>query len=112
MEFRFDARGNSIAVVSLAGRLDLMSARDVKDQLTKAVGEGWSRLVVDIQDVEFIDSSGLGALIGGLKAARVAGGDLRIARPGEQARYILQVSTLDRVLKPFPTVESALAGYG
>ena len=59
----------------------------------------------------FIKNAPLGALIGGLKIARVAGGDFRIARPAEQVRYILQVSTLDRVLTPYPTVEDALLGY-
>jgi hypothetical protein len=54
---------------------------------------------------------GLGALIGGLKAARLAGGDLRYTRPGEQARLVLELTRLDRVLRPYPTVEDALAGY-
>ena len=67
-------------------------------------------LVVDLDAVTFVDSSGLGALIGGLKAARQAGGDLRIARPGEQARAILELTTLNRVLRPHRTVEAAVAG--
>ena len=111
MEFGFDAHGNSVGVVVLSGRLDLLAAAELKARLQRLVTDGWNRLVVDLHAVPFIDSSGLGALIGGLKAARVAGGDFRIARPGEQVRYILQVSTLDRVLTPFATVEEALAGY-
>ena len=75
------------------------------------MAEGWSQLVVDLHAVPFIDSSGLGALVGGLKAARKAGGDCRIARPPEQIRYILEVSTLDKVLTPYATVEEALAEY-
>jgi anti-sigma B factor antagonist len=67
--------------------------------------------VIDLDAVTFIDSSGLGALIGGLKAARQAGGDLRIARPNQQARVILQLTTLERVLKPYTTIEEALSGY-
>lgn len=112
MEYRFDARGGkSTGVVVLSGRLDLLAAADLKSRIQRLVADGWSQLVVDLGGVAFIDSSGLGALIGGLKAARVAGGDFRIARPAEQIRYILQVSTLDRVLTPYPTVEEALAGY-
>jgi len=112
VKYRFDARSpKSTGVVVLSGRLDLLVAADVKNQIQRLVSEGWSQLVVDLGEVPFIDSSGLGALIGGLKAARVAGGDFRIARPPEQIRYILQVSTLDRVLTPYPTVEEALAGY-
>jgi anti-sigma B factor antagonist len=112
VQFKFDPRGEkSTGVVVLEGRLDLLAAPQLKNQIQRLVSEGWNKLVVDLGSVPFIDSSGLGALIGGLKAARVAGGDFRIARPAEQIRYILQVSSLDRVLTPYSTVEDALAGY-
>src|SRR5205809_5297005 len=54
------------------------------DLLAAAVEDGNRQLVVDLDQVNFIDSSGLGALISGLKSARQAGGDLRIANPSEQ----------------------------
>jgi anti-anti-sigma factor len=105
-----DLRPGGATVVRPVGRLDLLSAAELRQQLAREVAAGRSRLVVDLAQVAFIDSSGLGALIGGLKAARLAGGDLRIARPSEQARIVLELTTLDRVLKPYPTVEEALAG--
>jgi anti-sigma B factor antagonist len=112
VEYKFDASGRkATGVVVLSGRLDLLAAGDLKTRIQRLVADGWSQLVVDLHAVPFIDSSGLGALIGGLKAARSAGGDFRIARPAEQIRYILQVSTLDRVLTPYSTVEEALAEY-
>lgn len=102
--------GPGVAVVRLQGRLDLLSAQEVKTRLIDSVADGYARLVIDLGDVPFIDSSGLGAMISGLKAARQAGGDLRIARPGDQPRTVLQLTTLDRVLRPYATVEEALAG--
>ena len=108
MDITIETRPSGAAVVTLSGRLDLLSAGEVKQQLTKAVADGRKKLVVDLSGVTFVDSSGLGALISGLKAARLAGGDLRIARPGEQARVILGLTTLDRVMKPYGTVEEAL----
>ncbi len=100
-----------IAILHLDGRLDLVSAATVKSEILKMVNDGHPRVVVDLQGVPFIDSSGLGALIGGLRAARTAGGDLRIANVGEQARMILQLTTLDRVLTPHSDIEAALAQY-
>lgn len=100
-----------VAVIALDGRLDLLSAAGLKLELTEAVAAGHHRLVVDLEAVTFMDSSGLGALIGGLKAARLQGGDLRIARPPDQARAVLNLTTLDRVLRPYATVEEALADY-
>ena len=104
------ARHGGAAVVRLNGRLDLLSAADVKGRLAQVVALGDRRVVVDLKEVPFVDSSGLGALIGGLKAARQAGGDLRIARPAQQAQTILELTTLNRVLRPYATVEEALAG--
>jgi len=100
-----------VAVARLEGRLDLLSAQELKVRLAETVAAGHQRLVVDLGEVPFIDSSGLGALISGLKVARQAGGDLRIARPGDQPRTVLQLTTLDRVLRPYATVEEALAGF-
>lgn len=111
MQIVVESQQGRIAVVQLKGRLDLLAAATVKQKLAEAVSSSHNKLVVNLRDVEFIDSSGLGALIGGLKASRIAGGDLRIAAPQEQARYILQVSTLDRVLHPYASVEEALSGY-
>ncbi len=53
-----------------------------------------SRIVVDLSETEFIDSSGLGALIAGLKIARKAGGDLCIAAPTQQVCTVLELTTL------------------
>ena len=111
MDVTVEPRSDGVAVVRLVGRLDLASAEAVKQQLVQAVGAGHRQLVVDLDGVDFLDSSGLGALIGGLKVARVARGNLRIARPNDQVRLVLELTTLDRVLYPYTTVEEALAGY-
>jgi anti-anti-sigma factor len=105
-----DPRPGGATVVRPIGRLALLSAAELRQRLGHEVAAGRHRLVVDLAQVAFIDSSGLGALIGALKAARLAGGDLRIARPSEQTRIVLELTTLDRVLRPYPTVEEALAG--
>ena len=59
----------------------------------------------------FVDSSGLGALVAGLKRTRQAGGDLRIASAQEQVRMVLNLTNLDRILQPFDTVGDAVHGW-
>ena len=108
MEITIDAMPNGTAVMRLHGRLDFVSATVVRQRLVGATAEGHRVLVVDLEDVPFLDSSGLGALIGGLKAARTAGGDLRLARVGEQPKVVLALTTLDRVFQNYATVEEAL----
>jgi anti-sigma B factor antagonist len=58
-------------------------------------------------ETTFLDSSGLGALIAGLKTARQAGGDLRIARPTEAVSLVFTLTNMDRVLRPRASVEEA-----
>ena len=102
--------GERYAVLRPEGRLTAPSVPKLRAALEDLVGAGSSRIVVDLSSTEFIDSSGLGALIGGLKSARVAGGDLRIAGVTDAVRRVLKLTNLDRVLRDHATPESAFDG--
>ncbi|EXF24981.1 anti-sigma factor antagonist [Nesterenkonia sp. AN1] len=95
------------AVVRPEGRLTASAAPRLKQAMRKLIEEGNPRIVVDLGQTDFIDSSGLGALIGGLKAARLAEGDLRLAAASESVQSVLKLTSLDRVLRDHPTVEAA-----
>jgi anti-sigma B factor antagonist len=110
MNLQMDTRAG-VTVMRPHGRLDLVTAPGVKQQIAETIADGHVRLVIDLASVTFIDSSGLGLLIGSLKAARIAGGDLRIARPTEQARVILELTTLDQILQPHGSLEEALGVF-
>ena len=102
-----DGRG----VVRITGRLDFTSAPEAGRQFATAIAGGHGKLVVDLGMVGFVDSAGLGSLIGGMRAARLAGGDLRIANPSEQVTMLLSLTSLDQVIKIDPTIEKALDGF-
>lgn len=110
MEIRVQTQEGRRSVVELEGRLDLVSAAQVRAGLAEAVDAGHPLVVVDLTGVPTIDSSGLGALVAGLKHARQAGGELRIAAAGEQVRTVLDLTKLTRVLRPYDTVAEALEG--
>ncbi|MFN3601973.1 MAG: STAS domain-containing protein [Dietzia sp.] len=97
-------------VVQPTGRLNMVAAPGLRDQLRDLIEGGSRRVVVDLSATEFIDSSGLGALISGLKAARQAGGDLRIAAPNTQVRSVLKLTRLDRVLTAHESADAAFDG--
>jgi anti-sigma B factor antagonist len=111
MEIIVESRPAGVAVLCPVGRLDLLTAAALRARVVQAVDAGHQRLVIDLGQTTFIDSSGLGALIGALKVTRSGGGDLRLARPNEQARLALRLTTLDRVLRLFPTVDQALDAF-
>jgi len=100
-----------VTVLSPRGRLDMASAPAFREQVKQLVESGVTRLVVDLGEVSFVDSSGLGAVIGGLKLTRQAGGDLRVARANQQVMLVLDLTSLNRVLQPHGTVEEAVGAF-
>lgn len=111
MQIARNDMGQRAAVLSLDGRLNMVSAPQLKAAVTDTVAAGRPQVVVDLSAVTFMDSSGLGALIAGLKAARQASGDLRMTGANEQVRTVLKLTNLDRVLRPYDSVQAATDGW-
>lgn len=107
MEFSTRDVGELVAVIDGTGKLNMLSAPQLRGAVTAAIAAGRPRVVVNLANIDFMDSSGLGALIGGLKSARQAGGDLRIAAPSAQVTMVLQLSNLDRILASYPEPDLA-----
>lgn len=98
---------NDSFVVALSGRLNMAVTPVLRQEFAELITGGKTRLVVDLADVETVDSSVIGALIGALKLARKAGGDLRIVAPSTQVAEVLKMTKLVRVLPAYPSVENA-----
>lgn len=104
--FATDVREGTL-VVRPVGRLDLIAAPELREVVAKSVADGVVKVVVDLSGVDFLDSSGLGALVTGLKATRQVGGNLRIAAAQEQALVVLDLTMMQQVLQPYETVDAA-----
>jgi len=102
-------RADGIGVIRPQGRLNMVSAPQFAKAVQDLVADGCARLIVDLSATGFVDSSGLGALVASLKVARQAGGDLRLAATTPQIDTVLQLTNLDKVLQPSPTVDAARA---
>ncbi|MDQ1121479.1 STAS domain-containing protein [Microbacterium trichothecenolyticum] len=108
LQVDIDARDGG-TVVTPRGRLTMVSAKTFRETVTAEIARGDGEIVVvDLSQTEFVDSSGLGALVACLKTARQSGGDLRLAAPSEQVTMVLGLTNLDRVLRPRPSVDEAL----
>lgn len=106
MEFTVE-NGPAYTRIAPTGRLNMVGAPQLRQVVAEAVEGGSTHVVLDMTGVEFMDSSGLGALIGGLKVSRQAGGDLRIANIRPQVRMVLELTSMHRVLTPYDSVEAA-----
>jgi anti-sigma B factor antagonist len=95
-------------VVRLGGELDLYNAEQMRDALVEACSDSPERVVVDLGEVEFIDSTALGVLIEARTKLQNRGAFL-LAAPGLETRRALQISGLDRHFTVHETVPEALA---
>jgi anti-sigma B factor antagonist len=95
-------------VVIPHGRVDVQTAPELKDQIRSLVDADGLTIIVDLGQVDFIDSSGLSALVSGLKTLREREGTLHLSQPQPQARTALRLTLLDRVFSVFPTLDQAL----
>ena len=98
------------AVIVLDGPLDLGTAGDLDRLVHNEIRAGHHRVVVDLVNVAFCDSTGVGALLRAHRAATAGGGWLRIGGVSDQVRRVLQGTNIDRVLRLFPTADAALGG--
>jgi len=100
-----------ISVVAPTGRLDVAGAPALKDAIEDLTKNGAPKVVIDMEGVSFVDSTGLGSVIAALKRIRNRQGELRLAAPNQQVRVVLELTTLDKVFPYFATLEEALAGF-
>lgn len=96
-------------VVVVGGEIDVYTAPRLRDTITELVAAGNYRLVVDMEAVEFLDSTGLGVLVGGLKKVRAHDGALDLVCTQERLLKIFKITGLAKVFVIHDTVDAALA---
>jgi anti-anti-sigma factor len=102
---------NGVTVLAPTGRLDVAGAPALRNAVGEVVREGPTKVVIDMEGVSFVDSTGLGSVIAALKQIRGTQGELRLAAPNQQVRVVLELTTLDQVFPYYATVEEALTGF-
>ena len=96
-------------VLHVVGEVDVASVDRVREQVAALLGDGRTDLVVDLTDVTFLDSTGLGLLVGTLKRVRLAGGRMVLVVDAEPLLKVFRVTGLAQVFTIHPTLADALA---
>lgn len=97
-------------VVEVGGEIDVYTAPTLRDRLNGLVADGHYDLVVDMSGVEFLDSTGLGVLVGGLKRVRSHDGSLQLVCSDERILKVFRITGLTKVFQIHDTVDAAVAG--
>lgn len=87
-------------------------AQEFSDTLHKLLDEGKKNVVIDLAETKFMNSSGLGMLIGGLTTIKKGEGSMKLARTTEKIESLLVITKLSQIFESFETVEEAVKSFG
>ena len=94
-------------VIRLSGELDISSAPDFKEDVLSLLGQGYNHLIVDLNELNFMDSRGLGSFIGILRTVNEQGGSLKIICSKQAILKIFRRTGLDEVFMIYNSLEDA-----
>jgi len=103
-----DSIDDQTVVCRLSGELDAYTAPDLRDTLDEQVAAGCRWIIVDLADLKYLDSTGLGILVGTAKKCRQADGDLAVACNARNLLKIFQISGTQEILNVVPDVDAAM----
>lgn len=111
MNFNVSERYNCVVIEFKGNVMGGPDAVSLNEKLHELIEKDQTNVVVDLSKVKFMNSSGLGMLIGGLTTMRKAGGDLRIANATDKIESLLVITKLITVFKHFQSLEEAVESY-
>lgn len=111
MNLQIDDKGGAVLMLVQEERLDAHNSGELKTQMLKLFEDGKSNLVVDLSDVRFVDSSGLGALVSGFKNASSRNGSLKLSGLQMQVKSMFELTRLHRVFEIYNDAEEALGSF-
>jgi anti-sigma B factor antagonist len=95
-------------VIDVRGDLDVYSSPTLRQLILDRIHRGDGRIIVDLEHVDFLDSAGASVMVSALRQATNRNGTLALVQPGDQARRMLRLTDLDKVLPTFTSVEDAV----
>ena len=104
-------RNGRVTVIELTGELDAYTSARFREVMVEAIEEGGGNLIVSMTDVEYIDSSGLGALVGGLKRSSERNGRIVLVCTQPQVRKVFEITGLRKVFPIYDAEEDAMSSF-
>lgn len=102
--------GADCAVLRIAGEVDVYSAPQLRERVIQLLADGIPHIIADLREVDFLDSTGLGALVGSLKRLREQDGSLKLATGAGRIPQLFRLTGLVRVFALHQSVLEAITG--
>jgi anti-anti-sigma factor len=111
MNFKSDVRNNVLVVTSMVDKLDTHSAPDLKSVFTFEHKQGHNKMLLDLSQTKFCDSSGLSAILVGNRLSKDTNGSFAIMGVQPVVLKMIEIAQLDRVFKIYQNIDEALASF-
>ncbi|MCF7982768.1 MAG: STAS domain-containing protein [Thiohalocapsa sp.] len=102
---------NNVDIVALPNRLVMANAAEARSDLKQVIQQGSGRVVINLSQTEFMDSSGLAVVVAGLQAARKMNGDVHLAHMSDTIRALFELTRLHTVFQIFDDEADAVAAF-
>ena len=102
---------NGIAILKLSGEVDLYNAFQISEELDRLAAEKYTKAVVDLEMVPYVDSTGIGAFLAGAKKMKAKGGDLKFCNVRDSVKKIFKLANLLPRFTLYPSEDEALAAF-
>ncbi len=100
-----------VTVLALTGRVDAHTVPQLQNRIQTVSSAKPSNLIIDLSAVDFMDSSGLAALVQGMRRCQATGGRLCLSNPQQPVRMVLELTRLDKAIRIFASEQEAIASF-
>ncbi len=110
MEIDVKELDNDIAILAIDGEIDIYTSSDLKDALIQQIDSGAKHIIMDLENVTYIDSSGIGVFISTLATLKKLGGKICIIKITASVKKVFELTKLTNFFKIYKDEEEAIAG--
>ena len=100
---------NEVAIFLVSGEINISTSPDLKKHFEKMPSQ---KIIIDLEKVSYVDSSGLATLVEALKKSKVQGGQLALSGLSDKVKSLFEITKLDKLFAIFPNQQAALAKLG
>lgn len=97
-----------ILILKISGEMNLYSSQHIKNYVEERLNQDIKNVILDLQEIQYIDSSGLGAFLGLHSKVFKNGGGVYLSRPSPKVQYVLKLTKLEGLLKTYGSIQETL----